>query len=93
MNEPRDMTPYINTQLLLDKVNGKTVSTVRLGSELARVHGAEFETTIFSNSRSRFIDSGPFYSKTEEEARSMHAAIKAHEEMHFNIQMALGAHS
>lgn len=83
---------YINTQLLLDRVNGKTISTVKLGSELARVYNAEFETTVFSNGRKDFINSGPFYFKTEEEARNKHAEIKAHEEQHFNAQLIYGAH-
>lgn len=83
---------YINTQLLLDRVNGKTISTVKLGSELARVHGADFETTVFGNGRKEFINSGPFFSKTEDEARNLHATIKSLEEQHFNAQLIYGAH-
>lgn len=88
--EPRDMTPYINTQLLLDRVDGRTISTVKLASEHARVHNAAYETTIFNNSRTVFKESGPFYWQTEEEARKGHEFLKNHEEMH--MMYLMGAH-
>ena len=88
--EPRDMTPYINTQLLLDRIDGRTISTVKLGSEHARVHGAAYETVIYNNSRTQFIESGPFYYQTEEEARKGHERLKNQEEMH--MMYLLGAH-
>ena len=82
MTEERDMTPYINTQFLLDRVDGRTISTVKLASEHARVHNAAYETTIFNNSRTTFIESGPFYHQTEEEARRIHEWLKNHEWHH-----------
>jgi hypothetical protein len=82
VTEERDMTPYINTQLLLDRVNGRTISTVKLASEHARVNNAAYETTIFNNSRTQFLESGPFYWQTEEEARQGHEGLKTHEELH-----------
>jgi hypothetical protein len=90
MSEEQDMTPYINEQFLLDHVDGRTISTVKLASEHARVHNAAYETVIFNNSRKTFIESGPFYWKTEEEARKGHAFMKNHEEMH--MMYLLGAH-
>ena len=90
MTEERDMTPYINTQFLLDRVDGRTISTVKLAAEHARVHNAAYETVIFNNSRTTFIESGPFYWQTEEEARRGHERLKNHEEMH--MAYLLGAH-
>jgi hypothetical protein len=90
MTEQRDMTAYINTQLLLDRVDGRTISTVKLASEHARVHNAAYETVIFNNSRKTFIESGPFYWQTEEEARQGHERLKNHEDLHMAYLM--GAH-
>lgn len=90
MDEPRDMTPYINTQLLLDRVDERTISTVKLASEHARVHNAAYETVVFSRSPKEFKESGPFYWQTEEDARRGHEMLKNQEEM-FYMYM-LGAH-
>jgi hypothetical protein len=90
MSEQRDMTPYINEQLLLDRVDTRIISTVKLASEHARVHNAKYETVIFSRSPKEFIESGPFYWQTEEEARQGHERLKNHEEMH--MAYLLGAH-
>jgi len=90
MTEQRDMTAYINTQLLLDRVDGRTISTVKLASEHARVHNAAYETVIFNNSRTQFLESGPFYWQTEEEARQGHERLKNHEDLHMAYLM--GAH-
>ena len=88
--EPRDMTPYINTQLLLDRIDGRMISTVKLGEAHAKVHGAAYETVIYNTSRTQFIESGPFYYQTEEEARKSHERLKNQEEMH--MMYLLGAH-
>ena len=88
--EPRDMTPYINTQLLLDRVDGRIISTVKLASEHARVHGAAYETTIFNTSRKTFIEQGPYYYQTEEEARQGHERLKLQDDMY--MMYMLGAH-
>ena len=88
--QQRDMTPYINEQLLLDRIDGRTISTVKLGSEHARVHNAAYETVVFNNSRSTFIETGPYYWKTEAEARQGHAALKSQEEM--EMLYLIGAH-
>ena len=90
MEEKQDMTPYINTQLLLDRIDGRTVSTVKLGEAHAKVHGAAYETVIYNTSRTQFIESGPFYYQTEEEARKGHERLKNQEEMH--MMYLLGAH-
>ena len=84
------MTPYINTQILLDRIDGRTISTVKLASEHARVHNAAYETTIFNTSRTTFIEQGPFYWQTEEEARRGHAVLKNQEEM--EMLYLMGAH-
>lgn len=87
--EEQDMTPYINEQLLLDHVDHRTISTVKLASEHARVHNAKYETVIFSRKRGEFVESGPFYCQTEEEARRVHKILKNNEIHHLAL---LGAH-
>ena len=81
---------FTSTQFLLDRVGDKTVSTVNLGPALVAQHGFAYETMIFSRKRDEFVNSGPFYWKTEDEARTGHNAIKHHEEMHWLYMM--GAH-
>jgi hypothetical protein len=75
----------MNEQLLLDQVEYRIISTVKLNPEQARKFDAQYETVILCRKPKEFVESGPFYHQTEEDARKIHEMLKQHELTHLAI--------